>query len=332
MTSVFYEAPDTIHSSERDVIDAWISELQDDPVIAEHVGMSVDKRLYGLPGTYACYLLAPESLKALRAWAADQDLTLVDEPHVTTVYSRVPVPAYRPADYPFTAKPTGIRLLGEDNALVLTFDDIPDNPAFSGITQFWWRHREAESLGATWDFPEYIPHLTVVEKFPPGIKLPQLPPFALEFKGEVVRELREEGEGDTVDKSADDVGFLLNTNFVKRDDDRRLVAGWASVVHDGTSPIVDKQGDVIDVEDLRDALHDFAKVRVGKAMHEGDQVAELVEMAIVDDDLRKALGAPPGPVGAWVVYKVIDDKTWERVKSGELGAFSIGGRGKRTPL
>lgn len=130
----------------------------------------------------------------------------------------------------------------------------------------------------------------------------------------------------------DGEAFDAYVAVAKVDPDRRLVGGWVSIVHDGTNPVVDSQDDVIDLEDLRKAVHEFVKVRVGKAMHAGDQVAELVELVIVDGDLRTALGAPEGPTGAWAVWKVHDDDTWQRVKSGEFAGFSIGGRGRRLPL
>lgn len=122
------------------------------------------------------------------------------------------------------------------------------------------------------------------------------------------------------------------TQFTKVDEDKRLVGGWVSIIHDGTAHVEDTQGDIIHVEDLREAVHDFAAVRVGKAMHAGTQVSELVEIVIVDDDFRKALGAPPGPTGAWAVWKVKDDATWAKVKSGEFAGFSIGGSGTRIPV
>lgn len=304
----------------------------------------VEKRLYGLDGTYAAYLVDAKSAKALAAWAKSHNIEIVDDLHVTTVYSRVPLPAYKPAEYATSAMPTGIMVM-DDDSLALTFEGKTigegDNAMWvGGSYEFCWRHEDAARLGATWDYPEYIPHLTVAKDWPKGEALPPPPPFAISFDKEVAKPLKEPGSADTVDEEnvkMKDVPerFSAAVKFAKIEEvseDQRLVGGWFSVVHDGENPVVDHQGDLIELDDLRKAVHEFVKVRVGKSMHEGEQVADLVEVVIVDDTLRKALGAPKGPTGAWAVWKVNDDETWKKIKNGDLAAFSIGGSGVRIPI
>jgi len=52
-------------------------------------------------------------------------------------------------------------------------------------------------------------------------------------------------------------------------------------------------------------------------------------------DKLKKMGHPTKgqPDGAWWVgVQVTDDALWEKIKSGEYKAFSIGGSGKRVPM
>lgn len=126
--------------------------------------------------------------------------------------------------------------------------------------------------------------------------------------------------------------------IVKADEDQRIVYGWASVVvnPDGT-PVIDSQDDIITPTELEKAAHAYVlKSRDGGVMHEETGVAKLVASLVTTPEIVKAL-FPSAHAGAiptgWVVgFKVLDDKVWKRVKSGELSAFSIGGRGTRVPV
>lgn len=134
----------------------------------------------------------------------------------------------------------------------------------------------------------------------------------------------------------------VRVNFAKVNDEQRLVYGWASVVKQNGKPVVDWQDDVIPVAELQKAAHLYVqKARVGKRMHGGGQVADLVESFVVAKDssfgaLLKALDIEmpdPLPVeGWWVGFKVNDDNTWDAIKKGKLRAFSIGGGGKRVKV
>lgn len=126
----------------------------------------------------------------------------------------------------------------------------------------------------------------------------------------------------------------LRAQILKLNPDLQLVYGWASVTsHDGVD-VVDKQGDIITVDDLRSAAHEYlSKSRKGGHMHiNGRVVGEVVESIIVDDAFRKAMRAPEhGPKGWWIALKVTDPDVWQQVKLGKLAAFSIGGHGVRVP-
>jgi Putative phage serine protease XkdF len=137
-----------------------------------------------------------------------------------------------------------------------------------------------------------------------------------------------------------DDSFSINVDFAKaaRSDDRRLVGGYAYVSKVGGQLLHDTQGDSIEPEDLREAVHEFMKSgRTMGVMHipgpDGKPIAggEIVEMAVLAGDFRPPHMSPDVDA-LWVVAKVHDDMVWTMIKDGSLSAFSIGGKGQRTPV
>jgi hypothetical protein len=119
----------------------------------------------------------------------------------------------------------------------------------------------------------------------------------------------------------------IEGKILKTDDEQRMVYGWASVVTEKGEAVVDRQGDVIEVGTLVKAVNEFMEhVRVGKAMHVGEQVGVVVHSLPITKEIGDALGIQSDREGWVVAYKVFDDSVWAMVKSGELAAFSIGGR------
>lgn len=123
----------------------------------------------------------------------------------------------------------------------------------------------------------------------------------------------------------------------KTDEDQRLVFGYLSVAKDAQgNDIVDSQGDIIAPEDLEKAAYDFTLYsRQAGEMHERSVgVGQLVESMVFTKEKQAALGIPEGtlPEGWWVGFKIDDPAVWDKVKKGEYGAFSIGGRGVREPV
>lgn len=119
----------------------------------------------------------------------------------------------------------------------------------------------------------------------------------------------------------------IEGQILKADDEQRLVYGWASVVTEKGEPVVDRQGDVIEPETLVKAVNNFMEhVRVGKEMHKGDQIGAVIHSMPVTKEIGESLGIQSDREGWVVAFKVYDDDVWARVKSGELAAFSIGGR------
>ena len=119
----------------------------------------------------------------------------------------------------------------------------------------------------------------------------------------------------------------IEGQILKADDEQRLVYGWASVVTEKGEPVVDRQGDVIEPETLVKAVNSFMEnIRVGKEMHKGDQIGAVIHSMPITKEIGESLGIQSDREGWVVAFKVYDDDVWARVKSGELAAFSIGGR------
>lgn len=113
----------------------------------------------------------------------------------------------------------------------------------------------------------------------------------------------------------------------------RYIAGWFSVVTKGGELVEDIQGDVILMDDLREAAHEFVKTsRVAKAMHDGDPIGDVIESVIIDDDFAKAHGIEHDERGWWGAIEVTDPTIRKRIRKGELRCFSIGGGGQREPF
>ncbi len=119
----------------------------------------------------------------------------------------------------------------------------------------------------------------------------------------------------------------IEGQILKADDEQRMVYGWASVVTEKGEPVVDRQGDVIEADTLVRAVNKFMEhVRVGKEMHKGDQIGAVIHSMPVTKEIGESLGIQSDREGWIVAFKVYNDDVWAKVKSGELAAFSIGGR------
>jgi hypothetical protein len=132
--------------------------------------------------------------------------------------------------------------------------------------------------------------------------------------------------------------------FSKLDPYKRQVFGFAGVVQKDGHAVTDRQGDVIDPEEMESAAYDFVlNSRVGGSMHKRDafdqphHVSDLIESFAVTPEKLQALGIPAEiaksvPVGWWTGFKVWDDDAWQDVLDGKLTGFSIHGKGKRVPI
>ena len=75
----------------------------------------------------------------------------------------------------------------------------------------------------------------------------------------------------------------------------------------------------------------MAKSRTVGNQHQGPAKAEVVESFVAPMDM--AVDGEKITKGSWVLaVRVKDDTIWKAVQNGELNAFSIGGKGLRTPV
>lgn len=122
----------------------------------------------------------------------------------------------------------------------------------------------------------------------------------------------------------------------KRDDERMLAFGWASVaVRKNGEVIEDWQGDIIEPDVLENAAYDYVRFSGdGGEMHERGGVAELVESVVFTRDKMEVMGIPEGilPVGWWIGFKVTDPEVWGKIKDGTYSMFSIEGEAERVEV
>lgn len=125
--------------------------------------------------------------------------------------------------------------------------------------------------------------------------------------------------------------------IAKLDADKRQCFGWASKVKVDGRSIVDKQNDMIDINDIEDAAYRYVQnSRIGGNMHRRDsdgqpyRAAEMIESMVFTPEKIEKLGLPPDfPHGWWIGLQVHDPDTWAEVRSGAKTKFSIHGSGVR---
>jgi len=125
----------------------------------------------------------------------------------------------------------------------------------------------------------------------------------------------------------------------KVDIEKRQVFGYASVTTIDGQPVVDRQGDMMDISDIEDAAYAYVmKSRVGGSQHrrDGDQpfhAMDMIESFVITPEKIEKMGLPEDtPLGWWTGFGVRDEQTWQDYKDGKKTGFSIHGRGKRVPV
>lgn len=127
--------------------------------------------------------------------------------------------------------------------------------------------------------------------------------------------------------------YQYEAEITKFDDGEGVVYGFVTVYEENGSPVIDRQGDVIDEVEVRKMAHRYiSEARVAKVMHGGRQVGEVVESIVLTRDIQKALGIDLGKAGWFIGMKLNDEAIKSAVRKGDLRAFSIGGKGIRRPI
>lgn len=159
-------------------------------------------------------------------------------------------------------------------------------------------------------------------------------------RGHLVRKRgpRFQPTGRTKDEVAkSDHQVVWDVEFVKADEEKHQVFGWASIVEMDGKPVVDRQGDWISPEEIEKAAYTYVvKSRAGGNQHKRTETGEvfkasdMIESFVITDEKVEKMGLPDDtPRGWWVGYKISDDDAWAKVKDGRVTGFSIHGRGKR---
>lgn len=124
----------------------------------------------------------------------------------------------------------------------------------------------------------------------------------------------------------------------KKDEEKRLVFGWANVaIRANGEQVLDLQHDMVDPEDLEEGVYQYVlNFRDAGEEHMPGyrKKARMVESVMFTEEKLKAMGIPKGtvPLGWWIGFYVDDDDTWEKIKNGTYTMFSIEGRGTRLPV
>lgn len=127
--------------------------------------------------------------------------------------------------------------------------------------------------------------------------------------------------------------FQNTVRILKVDEDQHLVFGWFSEIEKNGKPIEDSQGDVISEADLEKAAYGFVlDARVAGEMHKRIGVGALIESMVFTREKQKAMGIDLGKISWWGGFRISDEDTWAKVKSGKLPAFSICGVAESTPI
>lgn len=143
-------------------------------------------------------------------------------------------------------------------------------------------------------------------------------------------------------KHDDAVEWELPLTIRKIDPEQQVIFGWASVSMIGGEVVVDKQNDMILIEDLEKAAYDYVLYcRTQGDMHKQGEngvqpVGRMIESTVYTPEKYAKCGLlAVDPVtkkqifGWWVGFKVDDQNLWAMHKRGERPEFSIGGKGKR---
>lgn len=117
------------------------------------------------------------------------------------------------------------------------------------------------------------------------------------------------------------------------DGEEHYVLGVVLEPQDPENPL-DSQGDVYDAETIRQAAYKFMEsYRNIGLQHSGliNDKVKILESWIQREDT--IIGGQSVKAGSWLMsVRVLDQELWEAVKDGRITGFSIGGRGKRTPV
>lgn len=315
---------DTTKEEEEDAVEAGLAKR-----LADYTALAVAQDVTFAKGQANLYVSRPltaGSAQRLHDWAVAQGITNPVPPelmHVTQVRSTAEVEGLEPLSTLVDAGTNRwLAQLGKERCLVMHFSS-PELTA---------RFLEAKAAGASWDFDFYRPHITL--SYDAGavndFMMLDAPDFPIQLGPEEFKANNDNWVKDNKLAKSDDFTFKLDIR--KADADQHIIGGWASISTVNGVDVVDLQGDIIPVEELEKAFHEYVLYsRDHGHMHEKRGTGRLIacmtftpEKAAVGimakNDRGEAL------MGTWVEYLISDEPTWASIKAGELPELSIGGR------
>ena len=143
---------------------------------------------------------------------------------------------------------------------------------------------------------------------------------------------RSKKPGNGTDTSESDIGtekhWSIPLEIKKAQPERQMIFGWASVVAKNGEYIIDKQGDIIPIHELENAVLEYMlHSRDHGVMHEAQGTGRLVMSFLTTPEYMDAFGLTQkdDQIGWIAGYKIEDPRLWEAHKRGLLPEFSIGG-------
>lgn len=121
-------------------------------------------------------------------------------------------------------------------------------------------------------------------------------------------------------------GEEASYEILAKKEHQRIVVGAVLIPEE-----TDLQGDIISVDSIEKAAHDYLSRYRGTGVMHNDfkRSIQVVESYIAPVDF--VLGGQKITKGTWMlVFKILDDAIWSQVMKGELQGFSIGGYTRRT--
>jgi len=122
--------------------------------------------------------------------------------------------------------------------------------------------------------------------------------------------------------------WTIKMEIKKAEPERQMIFGWASVVAKDGNYIIDKQGDIIPIHELENAVFNYMlESREHGVMHAAKGTGRLVMSMLTTPDIMNAFGLTQkdNQIGWIAGYKIEDPALWEAHKRGLLPEFSIGG-------
>lgn len=267
------------------------------------------------------YLKRPlENADEFISWAKSQGFETTipaSDLHVTIAFSKSQLEWPEPRDDRLTVvskKDRIVQALGDGGAVVLRFDN-------STLQARW---KELVDSGASWDFPEYKPHVTI--SWDAGdVDLSNVVPYEgpLIFGPEIMKPIDESWKDKLVEKIG---SSAIQAKVTKVDSELGIVFGWALVSKVHGEEYWDLQDHHVPEEVMLDAVAEFSEgARIGKEMHVGGKVGKIVFTFPLTKEIAKSMDIVTKYAGWMIGFKPSDEEVLKKFKNGDYTGFSIGG-------